>query len=158
MLTFAEAGAFYIAAAERILPELEGLVGTVVMRAAVRARGYIGHQQDGWDDLSTATTEGFRHESGRWIPGKIALGYGGAESPLLRTGQMEQSIEFDVDGLVGTVGSSDRTMLYQEMGTPFARYPIPPRPVLARGLMEACGEVELLAEEVCLRTLVPGRR
>ena len=156
MLTLVEAAAFYRNSAVRCEAELGALAGSVVMTASILARGYIGHPQPEWPPLSSATIEGFRHENGRWIMGKEALGYGGQESPLLRTGQLEQSISFEVDGLVGTVGSTDKIALYHEMGTPFARYPMPPRPIFAKALMEAVGGVQELAEPIMLSLLVPG--
>lgn len=162
MLTCGETAAFFLRSAERVIPELEGLVGTVVMRASIVARSYIGHPQSDWAPLSNATIEGFRHENGRWIMGKEALGYGGQESPLLRTGQLKQSISFETEGLRGVVGSTDKVALYHEMGTPFARYPMAapngaPRPIFSKALTEAVGGVQELAEPIMLSLLIPGR-
>lgn len=51
---------------------------------------------------------------------------GGADSPLLFTGQLRSHLEFFHEGFVGGVGSPDNIMLWQELGT--SR--IPPRPLL----------------------------
>lgn len=159
MLTLAEAAEFFFASAARVEEECAVVVATVIEDAAVRARGYIGQEQPGWPmawaPLSGGTVEGFRHHSGRWIPGKDELGFGGYESPLLRTGNMRDSIEVNVVGIWGEVGSNDKKALYQEMGTPGADYPIPPRPFLAKGLMDASYQIEELVEAACASLLVP---
>jgi|SRR5580700_6092350 hypothetical protein len=155
MITIAEAAAFFMASAARCEAELAVVVTTVVETAAVLARDYIGREHDDWAPLSTATTEGFRHELGFWIPGKIELGYGGAESPLLRTGDLRDSVGFQGDGLYGIVGSDSKVALYQELGTVGARYPIPPRPIFAKALIEAAAGAEILAEDVIVSLLVP---
>jgi len=127
MITLGEAAAWYRQAADTIEDELGEVVVTVTALAVERAKGYIGHEQDEWAPLSGATIEGFRHEYGFWIPGKRELGYSPPDyEPLLRSGQMRESIEGVADGLTGIIGSADKVMLYQEMGTPNARYPIPP--------------------------------
>jgi hypothetical protein len=46
-------------------------------------------------------------------------------------------------------------MLYQEMGTPNARYPIPPRPVLALALMNSVPDIIEGCGEVAVKILVP---
>lgn len=159
MFTLEQMAAHFMAASERCDAELAGVVGTVVMRAAVLSRDYIGHQQDIWAPLSTATVEGFRHINGRWIPGKRELGYGGAESPLLREGDLRDSIDIDVTALVGVVGSGSKIGLYQELGTPNAEYPIPsspPRSFLAKGLQASvASSLEELTEVVVTSLLVP---
>lgn len=155
MFTLAEVGAFYLRAAARAEPELAAVVVAVVETAAVLARGYIGHEHDDWTPLSSATVDGFRHEAGFWVVGKQDLGYGGAESPLLRAGELRDSVECEADGLVGCVGSDSKIALYQEMGTPNARYPIPPRPIFAKSIIEAAAGLDLLVEPVIISLLVP---
>ena len=159
MITIMEAAAYYRASAARCEAELSTIVVTVIEHAAVLARGYIGHEQNGWpmawEPLSRATVEGFLHHSGRWIPGKESLGYGGYESPLLREGDMRDSIDTNVIGLFGEVGSNEKKALWNELGTPGADYPIPPRPFLAKGLMDASYETEALAGAVALDLLFP---
>lgn len=160
MFTLREAATHFEQAAARCRPELETLVATITTRAGFMARSYIGHEQEDWAPLSSATVEGFRHEAGFWVQGKRDLGYGGYESPLLRTGQLRDSIDIDLDGLVGVVGSDSKIALYMEMGTPFARYPMAapdgaPRPIFSKAMMEAAGGVQELAEGIIVSLLVP---
>ncbi len=159
MITLQEAAAFFMASAARCEAELTVVVATVVADAAERAKGFIGSPQTGWPmawaELSSATVEGFRHPTAGWIPGKQELGYGGYESPLLRTGDMRDSIEFNVMGLWGEVGSNDKKALYQELGTPGALFPTPPRPFLAKGMMDAAYTIEPLCEAVAASLLAP---
>jgi hypothetical protein len=156
--TLSEVALHFERAAARCEAELSAVVHTVVTRAGIMARGYIGHDQVEWEPLSSATVNGFRHERGFWVVGKEALGYGGAESPLFRQGDLVNSIDTEVNGLEGYVGSDSKIALYQEMGTPGARYPIPPRPIFAKAMAEATQpeELELLAEEVLQTLMVPG--
>lgn len=159
MLTLQEAADFFAASAARCEEELSGIVTAVVTDAAVRARGYIGNYQEGWlmgwERLSSATLYGFQHPSGGWIFGKEDLGYSPPDNPLLREGDMRDSIEFRSEGMFGETGSDSKIALYQEMGTPGALYPIPPRPFIAKGMMEAAYELEPLAETVAMSLLVP---
>lgn len=138
MLDCAQVAAHFRRAAATLPEELAGVVATVITAARIEAKSYIGHQQESWPRLSDATILGFFHERGFWIPGKADLGFAPPDyEPLLRTGQMRDSISTAQDGLVGIVGSDDKVMLFQEMGTPGARYPIPPRPTLALALMSS---------------------
>lgn len=159
MITLSEAAAFYEDAAGRCEGELADVVVTVVERAAALARGFIGSEHPGWlfgwEPLSSATVDGFRHAYGFWVMGKEDLGFGGAESPLLRTGTLRDSIESRALGLYGEIGSDEKRALYNEMGTPGALYPVPPRPFLAKGMMEASYDVEELAGEVAFSVLMP---
>lgn len=124
MMSPEEAAAFLRGSAARVEPGLSEIVRDVVEAAAIRARGYIGHQQPDWASLSDFT-----------IAQKSLMGFGPPDwQPLERTGQLEASIETQVDGLVGVVGSPDVVAVYQETGTPMARNPIPARPFLAPGL------------------------
>ena len=155
MITLQEAAAFYMASAARCEAEMAVVVEGVVTEGAERAKALVGHEQDGWDPLSGATVYGFRHPRAGWIPGKLELGYGGFESPLERTGGMRDSIEFSIAGSVGEVGSDDKRALWQELGTA-AEYPIPPRPFLSKGLLEAAEAVFVpLMLEVLPSLLIP---
>lgn len=161
MFTCGEVAEFYRLAALRCEEELSAVVATVVQDAAVRARGFIGHQQSdlfmGWQPLSSATVFGFHHPQMGWLPGKADLGYGSPPDydPLLREGDLRDSISSESAGLEGMVGSTSKIALYQEIGTPGAEYPIPPRPFLAKGLMDAAYEIEGLAGEVAIGLLMP---
>ena len=160
MFTLEEVAAHFKSAAVRCAPELAMVVETVVSTAAIRARAMIGHPQDHWPALSGGTVEGFRHYSGRWISGKAERGFSGAlgYEPLRGdSGDLERSIGSMAEGTVGEVGSTSKIAVYQEMGTPHAMYPIPPRPFLAKALEEtgSIAVVEVLLEPVVLRLLVP---
>lgn len=153
MISCGEAAEFFRLSALRSEGLLIGVVEGVVRSASLKAKGFIGHSQAGWEPLSEATLEGFRHHSGRWIEGKRSLGY--PDDPLLRTGQMRDSIEAEVDGLQGMVYSNDKRALWQELGTEGADYPIPPRPFLAKGLQETLPEAEIRLRDVMMELLVP---
>lgn len=155
MFTFGQMAVHFQRAALRCEEELIGMVATVTTRAGYKARNYIGHEQADWPTLSSATVDGFRHEAGFWVVGKQDLGYGGYESPLLRTGALRDSIDIDVGTLVGVVGSDSKTALYMELGTPSARYPTPPRPIFSKAMTEAVEAVPELAREVAISLLVP---
>ncbi len=84
------------------------------------AKAEIGTYQDeagpfpAWAPLSDATeTE------------KAKSGYP-VDSPLLRTGEMRDSIKHETDGLEAIVGATDKKMEYHEFGT----NTIPARPVI----------------------------
>ncbi len=158
MITFGEAAEFYRQAADLIEEDLHAVVVTVAARAAERARA-TSATCNPLGPLSDATVEGFWHPAGFWITGKRELGFEGPDyEPLRRSGQMEQSIEPVADGLAGGVVSDDKVMLFQEMGTPGARFPIPPRPVLALGLMHSIPDLVEECGQVAVRALVPTRK
>lgn len=158
MISIEAAAEFFLAAAARLEPEMAEVVATVTEAAAVKARNYIGHPQDDWSPLSPRTVEGFRLSSGRWIVGKAARGFDAGEGyePLRGdTGQLRESITSTSVGLTGVVGSNDKRALYQEYGTGGER-PIPPRPFLSKGMLEAVAELyEPLAREVAMSVLIP---
>lgn len=158
MITIEQAAAFFQAAAARVEPEMAEVVAVVTEVAAIKAKGYIGHPQDGWAPLSPRTVEGFRLPGGRWIVGKRQRGFDAGEGfePLRGdTGRLADSIEAKTAGLIGIIGSDDKRALYQEYGTGGDR-PIPPRPFLSKGMLEAAGELyEPLAREVAYSVLVP---
>lgn len=94
---------------------LLNLVGHFIEK---ESKSYIGHLQDIWPELADSTKEQ-----------KESLGYGDAGNdwqPLLRTGDMRDSIHYAVQLHDVYIGSDSDIMVYQELGT--AR--IPPRPVL----------------------------
>jgi hypothetical protein len=114
------------------------------IRVQQKAKNEIGHYQDDWPELSSATLEGFHSQFTRWIPGKVELGYSPPDNPLLRTGELGESIGFRVVGLKATIGSPLEKALWQEMGTPGALYPIPPRPFLTKAIMTLAPELVAL--------------
>lgn len=157
MISCGEYAAFLMASAGRLNAVMTEVTELVIVSAVDRARESIGKYQPGWERLSGATLEGFHHVNGKWIPGKIELGYSPPDNPLLRRGDLRDSIEGEVDGPMGVVGSTSKVALYQEMGTPGAEYPIPPRPFLAKALLDTLPEAKALLEEAAVALLVPGR-
>jgi len=67
-----------------------------------------------WAPLADATVED-----------RISQGYS-PDEPLLRTGELRESISHEVSGLEAVIGSTSDIALYQELGTAS----IPPRPFL----------------------------
>ena len=155
-----EAADFLWSASERVHEELVGLVSTVTQGAHLLALSYVGNQQESWLPLSDATIFGFRHAAGFWVKGKADLGFAGPDyEPLRRTGEMAASYATDLieePGLItGALGSPDKIALFQEMGTPSARYPIPPRPVTAEAVMNMIPVALDLMEETMVSLLTP---
>lgn len=155
MMSFRQFAEHMERAAEMVPEAIAGVVVEVTALAEARAKEMIGTYQPGWEPLSEATLEGFHHEYGFFIPGKIELGYAPPDNPLLRTGGMRDSITSEADGNTGIIGSDDKVMLWQEMGTPDAIYPIPPRPVLAKAMMDSVPDIERLSGEAMVRLLTP---
>lgn len=117
----------YIAMLERATKQVRTAITRDLTEIGLRqrnlAQGYIGQELPEWPPLADSTIEE-----------KERLGYTGVVSdtdPLLRTGEMRDSIEAVVTptatGVKLDVGSNDPVALYQEMGTPT----IPPRPFIA---------------------------
>lgn len=119
-MTLDEAIAMLERAAERtngLLTETLVEYGEVVKSAA---KGMLGKEHDQWPPLAEATLED-KERKGLPTP-----------SPLLRTGEMRDSIVAEVADLTLVVGSDDKKALYQEMGT--SR--IPPRPFLSISMID----------------------
>lgn len=91
------------------------------------AQGIIGQYQDAigpypkWEDLADSTEAE-----------KARLGYS-VDAPLLRTGEMQKSIEQRTIGTEAEIGSNDRKMIWHELGTDR----MPPRPVLGPAAMHS---------------------
>lgn len=106
---------------ERREKNLLEIVGRFV---TIQSKSIIGHRQyvPGfaiWADLAESTKQE-----------KEKLGYGNAGNdwqPLLRTGEMRDSISYSVELHQVHIGSTSEIMVYQEKGTFF----IPARPVLS---------------------------
>ncbi|QEL18714.1 phage virion morphogenesis protein [Limnoglobus roseus] len=122
-----------------------------------RAKEKIGEYQDqagpfvAWAELAESTLHG-GYANGIRFPGKIELGYATEEDhkPLLRTGEMRDSIERKVTGNEGHVGSNSDIMVYQELGTAH----IPPRSTLGGALVEKLDEVLTTVGEHAVASLV----
>jgi len=102
---------------ERAAVEMEIMEHEVLEHAAKLiqkgAKAQIGHyltEDDGkfgpWLPLAESTAED-----------KEKQGYAPPDNPLLRTGDMRDSIEYTVGGSEAAVGSNSDIALYQEMGT-----------------------------------------
>ena len=89
------------------------------------AKDEFGHYQDAagpfnaWDPLAESTKAD-----------RLSKGFS-EDEPLLRTGEMRDSITHEVDGLEAVVGAKDQKMVWHEFGT----NRIPPRPVLGPALV-----------------------
>jgi phage gpG-like protein len=84
---------------------------------AERARGLIGHPNDHWPPLAPETLA--RKD--------------GVNTPLLETGEMRDSIQWNADRESGHVGSNNDKAVWQELGTSRG---IPPRPFLSLAAQE----------------------
>jgi phage gpG-like protein len=76
------------------------------------AKSEIGHYQK-----SYAKFPAWAHLSESTIAEKESLGYSPPDNPLLRTGEMRDSISNTVEGLEATIGSNDQKMVWHEFGT-----------------------------------------
>lgn len=104
---------------------------------ADRAKSKIGHEQPDWPPLAESTLEE-----------KARLGYG-VPDPLLREGDLRDSIEFQADGDQAAVGSDDPVAEYQELGTST----IPPRSFLASSAAEQSDRIAALIGTAYYRAL-----
>jgi HK97 gp10 family phage protein len=66
------------------------------------------------------------------------------DTPLLDTGELQSSIEWNASGNEGFVGTNDPKAAWQEFGT--SR--IPPRPFLGGAVQHEAGEIEAIAAKV----------
>lgn len=111
------------------------------------AQNRIGSYQDGgggfpaWANLAPAT-----------VADRIQQGFT-PDDPLLRTGELRDSIEVEAHGHEAVVGTADVIALYQEQGTST----IPPRPFLGPAAMHSKHKVGELAAAVALEWLGGGR-
>lgn len=108
------------------------------------ATEYIGHEMNEWPALAAST-----------VKEKEKLGYVNqvsATDPLLREGDMRDSIQVEQADLVVAVGSADKVALYQEMGTKH----MPPRPFLGLAMRNSILEALDLLGETAKRLLSPG--
>lgn len=71
--------------------------------------------------------------------------------PLLRTGELRDSISHQVQGLTAAVGSTSEVMVYQELGTPT----IPPRPVMGPAAVRRKKLIKKIIGEAAIEGLLP---
>jgi phage gpG-like protein len=131
-------------AAETALVLHEGLelVAKHVERKAVEK---IGEYQDpvgpfsGWAPLAQAT-----------IDDRIAKGFT-PDEPLLRTGDLRDSIQHEVVGLEAVIGSTLEIAKYQEYGT------IPPRPFVGPAAYESKEKIEAILGTATVVAIAGGK-
>jgi phage gpG-like protein len=84
---------------------------------------------------------------------KAELGFAPPDNPLLRTGELAESIEVTADRDEAEIGSNEDIAVYQEMGTPDARFPIPARSFLGGAAVRKGDEVADLIGTHVVRAL-----
>lgn len=82
---------------------------------------------------------------------KERMGYP-ADSPLLATGEMRDSIEHEVHGLEAEIGSNNDKMVWQELGTDR----IPARPVLGPAAYRQRHKIERIIGHAAVTGLLEG--
>ncbi|KAG0167309.1 hypothetical protein DFQ30_006189 [Apophysomyces sp. BC1015] len=82
---------------------------------------------------------------------KASKGYP-PNSPLLRTGEMQDSIRYDAGEWEATVGATDPNMVFHEFGT----QTIPPRPVIGPALYRNLEQIQKLIGNAAAAGLVGG--
>jgi hypothetical protein len=104
----------------------------------------VGHLPE-WAPLAETTLDGYHQ-----YPGKVKLGYAPPDNPLLRDGDMRDSIAHKVTGHTSVdIGSDEDKMVWAELGTKTE----PPRSVLARAGIISTPEAAKIAAEVTLEAL-----
>jgi hypothetical protein len=102
-----------------------------------KAKAAIGREHEMWPDLAAST-----------IADKAAHGYP-TPKPLLRTGEMRDSIEYTVHELEGSVGSNLDRAVWQELGT--SR--IPPRSFLVSSAIASEDKIHRMAGATAVAAL-----
>ena len=122
-----------------VRPRIEIGLDKVGELATTMAAAYIGTYQQGWPALAEST-----------IKEKAAAGYA-VPAPLLREGEMRDSIRHEVDPILLelVVGSNDKTALFQELGT----VRIPPRPFLGLALRNSLPFAEETFGKIAVKIL-----
>lgn len=145
-ITLDELARMLQASARSVRPRLEADLAKIGELTATMAAEYIGHEMPEWPPLAPST-----------VAEKERLGYVGqisATDPLLRTGEMRDSIKVEIEGLEMMVGSDSKIAAYQEIGT----QSIPPRPFIG---LAALNSLEFAAEklgETAIALLTPGAK
>jgi HK97 gp10 family phage protein len=122
--------------------ELRRGLDRVAVAVRDKAKDEIGTYQPGigpfpaWAQLAESTVED-----------RVAKGYS-PDEPLLRSGEMRDSIGKDVSGMEATIGSTSDKAVYQELGTD----KIPPRPFLGPAVLHN----EELIKRILGRAFVAG--
>ena len=121
--------------------DLEALGPKIIERACQivqkKAKAAIGTEHEMWPALAEST-----------IKDKAAHGYK-IPAPLLRTGEMRDSIEYTVHGNEGAVGSDLDIAVYQELGTS----KIPPRSFLVSSAISSEDKIHRMAGAAAVAAL-----
>jgi len=137
---------FGLKMAEDVTRELSHGLEHAVEAIEATAKEEIGKYQDeaghfpAWAPLAEST-----------IADRIAQGFT-PDDPLLRSGELRDSIVHEVEGLEATVGSTDEVMIYHEFGT----VKMPPRPVLGPALFHNAEKVQKLIGNAAVSVFVGG--
>jgi hypothetical protein len=103
-----------------------------------KAKAAIGREHAEWPKLAESTLADKEHHG---FP---------TPKPLLRTGEMRDSIEYTVHGLEGSVGSNDPVAVYQELGTSRG---LPPRSFLRSAAIASEDKIHRLAAATTIAAL-----
>ena len=121
-----------------------------------RAKEIIGHYQtdtgpfDQWRALAEST-----------LSEKKRLGYAPPDNPLLRTGEIRESIEHTVEARRALIGSNNDIAVYQELGTHGPNpgpdgYHVPPRSFLGAAAFQKETEVEEILGDAIIEQVIFG--
>jgi len=146
-LSLAEMALQFATADARLLVALEHGLEKAAAKIDKAARDKIGEYQDAngmhdaWPELADST----KKERSR-------LGFT-ENDPLLRTGELRDSISHETDGhLTAIIGSTSDIAVYQELGTD----KIPPRPFLGSAAYEHIDDVKKLVGGAVITGIVGG--
>jgi phage gpG-like protein len=129
---------------------LENAMKAGALAVTADAKERIGHYQQGWEPLAPSTVDQKRRLG---YAGVALSGGDGGDNPLLRTGDMRDSITADVTNRAFVVGSPDPVLFYQEWGT----RTIPPRPVLEPALKTMMPFIGTVTGKAIVKTIAEGR-
>lgn len=126
--------------------ELHHGLRKVAVKVENTAKSEFGTYQEevgafpGWPELAEATKDD-----------RVRQGFSENE-PLLRTGELRDSIEHQVEGLEAVIGSPDERMAWHEFGTA----KMPARPVLGPAVVRNKSAIEKLVGAALVTGLVGG--
>lgn len=146
-LTLAEMALHLVTAEAKLLVSLEHGLEKVAATIDQAAKDKIGEYQaangmhDAWPELADST----KAERSR-------LGFT-ENDPLLRTGELRDSISHETKGLEAAIGSTSDIAVYQEMGTD----KIPPRPFLGAAAYEHIEDVKKIVGGAVITGIVGGK-
>lgn len=146
MIEFKQLAEHLLASAARVREALVADLEVIGEEQKKLAQAMIGTEAPGWPPLAEST-----------IADKRRKGYA-VPAPLLRTGEMRDSLRLEVEptavGVGMTLGSEEKIALFQEVGTAT----IPPRPFLATSAVAILPLAEQKLGETAVALLTPGLR